>query len=81
MTKTTPAQFAQLLKTSTLDAKEQLAVLNMLSSLNESQIEELAIILQKDNTAQEAHLEAAESKRDALLLKLSMEYKTMEKTA
>lgn len=77
---TTPLQFAKLLKTSTLDAQEQLAILNMLSKLNNNQIEELANILKKDNATQQAHIEEAESKRDKLLLKLSMEYKAMEKS-
>ena len=78
--KTTSAQFAKLLKNSTLDAQEQLAILNMLNKLNSKQIDELASILQKDNTSQQAHIEEAESKRDKLLLKLSMEYKAMEKS-
>ncbi len=78
--KTTPAQFAKLLKNSTLDAQEQLAILSMLSKLNNNQLEELTNILQKDNTSQQAHMEEAESKRDALLLKLSLEYKAMEKS-
>lgn len=78
--KTTSAQFAKLLKNSTLDAQEQLAILNMLNKLNNKQIDELASILQKDNASQQAHIEEAESKRDKLLLKLSMEYKAMEKS-
>lgn len=79
MTNITPEQFAKLLKTSTLNADEQRAVLNMLNTLSETQINELAEILKTDNTKQDQAMKQAQSKSEEILLKFGLQMKTIEK--
>lgn len=79
MTNITPEQFAKLLKTSTLDANEQKAVLNMLDTLSESQIDELAEILKTDNTKQSQAIKKAQSKSEEILLRFGLQMKAIEK--
>ncbi len=79
MTNITPEQFAKLLKTSTLDANEQHAVLDLLPTLSENQINELAEILKTDNTKQDQAMKQAQSKSEEILLKFGLQMKTIEK--
>lgn len=75
----TPEQFAKLLKTSTLNADEQRAVLNLLPTLSETQINELAEILKTDNAKQDQAMKQAQSKNEEILLKFGLQMKTIEK--
>lgn len=74
----TPETFAKLLKNSTLNNTDQLAILNLLPSLTEDQTAELANILKIDNKNQERSLKNATSKRDEILLKFKLELQSIE---
>ncbi|MFA5842383.1 MAG: hypothetical protein WC882_01745 [Candidatus Gracilibacteria bacterium] len=71
--KVLPKQFAYLLKHSTLNPREQQAVLELLPHLSFFAIESLSEVLLKDVEGQEKILTDAERKRDALILQFSME--------
>lgn len=75
---TSPETLARLLKNSTLDAAEQLAILNLLPSLTEPQRAELTNILETDNKNQSIALQTALSKRDETLLKFKMDMQKVE---
>lgn len=75
---TSPETLARLLKNSTLDAAEQLAILNLLPSLTEVQRTELVNILEIDNKNQSIALQTALSKRDETILKFKMDIQKIE---
>ncbi len=75
----TSQKFAQILKNSTLNEQEQLAILDLLATLNEDQITVLAKILETDNKRQHIALENASSKRDEILLKFKLDLQSIEK--
>lgn len=75
----TSQKFAQLLKNSTLNEQEQLAILDLLASLNEDQVSVLAQILETDNKNQYVAFENASSRRDEVLLKFKLDLKSIEK--
>jgi len=77
--KITPEQFAKILKSSTLNAEEQMAVLNLLPKLTIAQIDQLAMVFEKDNTQQEIKFKTAISKRNETLLRLGIDLKAIEK--
>ncbi|HCW32309.1 MAG: hypothetical protein UT36_C0010G0063 [Candidatus Peregrinibacteria bacterium GW2011_GWF2_39_17] len=68
-----PSQFAHLLKNSTLNAVDQIAILKILPTLSLAQIQNLAQILKADNEAQQRIFATANRKRDLLILKFSQE--------
>ena len=75
----TSQKFAQILKNSTLNEQEQLAILDLLATLNEDQITVLAKILETDNKRHHIALENASSKRDEILLKFKLDLQSIEK--
>ena len=75
----TSQKFAKLLKNSTLNEQEQLAILDLLATLNADQITVLAQILETDNKRQHIALENTSSKRDEILLKFKLDLQSIEK--
>lgn len=69
----TPKKFADMLRKSTLDREEKRALLQILPSLTIEQIKELALILKNDINLQEKLLQEAHTKREKVLLKMSIE--------
>lgn len=75
---TSPETLARLLKNSTLDVADQLAILNLLPSLTETQRAELVNILETDNKNQSIAIQTALSKRDETILKFKMDMQKIE---
>ncbi len=68
-----PKHFAQVLKNSSLDPQDKVAILNLLPTLTPEQIEEIGKILEEDNAKQEDALSKAKLKVDVLMKKLGEE--------